>query len=85
MTGMVMMSPWFFGCVWDAPGQWCETQQNGVSLVFFGFAELIIGAVQPVQNSQNTVTLIKPEHTEAFKLINVILVSLFVVKRFVHL
>lgn len=69
----MMMSLLFYGRVRDALSEWCETQQENVSLVFFGFAKFIISAVKPVQNSQNTVTLIKPGHGELLGLMNFIL------------
>lgn len=56
-----MMSLLFYGCVWgaddvilffghvrDALGERPETQQEHVTLILFGFAEFIIGAMKPV-------------------------------------
>lgn len=50
-----------FGCVWDAFVQRGEAGEQDVALVLLGLPEFCVGAVEPIQYSKHSETLVKPE------------------------
>lgn len=52
----------FLGWLWDAFREWCEAEQDLVSLEGFGLSEHFVCAMQKIQHSQHSVALVEPEN-----------------------
>lgn len=50
----------FLGWLRDAFREWCEAEQDFVSLEGFGLSEHLVCAVQEIQHSQHSIALVEP-------------------------
>lgn len=51
-------------CVGDALVERCETREQDVAFVLLGLPEFGVGAVEAIQNTEDPVTLVEPEHVQ---------------------